>query len=242
MKAKAAEAVKAEMMQINGLSGEVEVVFTWNEALYNLPLSEQVELAQWYLDTIIEEVRKHFNGMVWVASYANYDDGHPDFPGSGMNPTCGPLWEDLSFAAADLVCFTMDSTCVFAHTKRYYNIQFDAAMRIVQRDGVTWHSYSGIPENLYGSTYAKGCKDNDYDEIPMHKWLFAKVDSLPIQPYFLNFIPPVPRSWTKDEEGFYPTSADAAQGKWQDFNLDLLEMSKELQELYMEWALKHIVE
>ena len=241
MKAKAAEAVKAEMMQINGLSGEVEVVFTWNEALYNLPLSEQVELAQWYLDTIIKEVRKHFNGMVWVASYANYDDGDPDFPGSGMNPTFGPHWEDLSFAAADHVSFTMDSTCDFAHTKRYFDIQFDAAMKIVQRDGVTWHSYSGIPEDCYVPTFAKGCKV-DYDEIPMHKLLFSKVDSLPIQPYFLNFIPQVPRSWTKDEEGFYPTAENAAQGKWQDFNLDLLEMSKELQELYMEWALKHIVE
>jgi len=241
MKAKAAEAVKAEMMQINGLAGEVEVVFTQHEALYNLPRSEQLELAQWYLDTIIEEVRKHFNGMVWVASYANYDDGHPDFPGSGMNPTFGPHWEDLSFAAADHVSFTMDSTCDFAHTKRYYNIQFDAAMRIVQRDGITWHSYSGIPENLYGPTFAKGCKV-DYDEIAMHKWLFAKVDSLPIQPYFLNFVPPVPRSWTKDEEGFYPTAADAVRGKWQDMNLDLLEISKELNELVWEYALKNIVE
>ena len=242
MKAKAAEAVKAEMMQINGLSGEVEVVFTEHEALYNLPRSEQIELAQWYLDTIIKEVRKHFNGMVWVASYANYDDGHPDFPGAGMNPTFGPHWEELSFAAADHVSFTMDSTCDFAHTKRYFNIQFDAAMRIVQRDGVTWHSYSGIPEDVYGSTFARGCKDDDYDEIPMHKWLLDKVDSLSIQPYFLNFIPQVPRSWTKDEEGFYPTAENAAQGKWQDFNLDLLETSEGVNELYMEYALRNIVE
>jgi hypothetical protein len=75
----------------------------------------------------------------------------------------------------------------------------------------------------------------------MHKWLLDKVDSLPIQPYFLNFFPQVPRSWTKAEEGFYPTSEDG-HGSWRDFNIDLLESSKELRELYMEYALTHVRE
>jgi len=241
MKAKAAEAVKAEMMQINGLKAEVEVIFTTDEFLYSLPHSEQIELAQWYLDTIIEGVRKHFYGMVWVASYANYDDGHPDFPATGMNPTFGSHWEDLSFAAADHVSFTLDATCDFAQVRRYFDVQFDAIMRIVQRDGVTWHTYAGIPENFQGPTYVKECKD-EYDEIGMHEWLFAKLDELPLQPYFLTVLPPVPRSWTKDEEGYSPTQADSAKGNWRLFSLDVMEMPPELQELYMSYALTHVRE
>ena len=67
LKAQAAEKVKAEMMQIGGIQAEVEVIFSMNEFLGNLPPSEQVELAQWFIDKLIPEVRKHFKGMISVS-------------------------------------------------------------------------------------------------------------------------------------------------------------------------------
>ena len=244
MKAKAAEKVKVEWMQLNAYgNSEIEVPFSVEPVLYNLPTSQQVELAQWYLDLIIEEVREHFNGTIWIASYANYDSGHPDYLATGMNPTFGPHWKQLSFANADHVSFTADSSCDFFHVKRYFTIQFDAYMEIVERDNVTWSILPSIGRDSFGPDYVRGCAD-EYDEkkVEMHEWMLSKLDEQPTQPYFLFGIPPHPRSWTKDEEGWYPTEENADRGDWKLFNIDMQQPDPEVKELYVNYALTHIIE
>ncbi len=241
IRAKAAEAVKAEMMQINGVSGEIEVVFSRELFLGNLPPSEQVELAQWYLDTLIPEVRKHFHGTIWVASYANYDDGDPDFPGAAKSLGSGSYWKNLSFAAADYVSFTMYATCDLRHTQRYFNVQYDAIMHIVQRDNIRWGGAAAVEKRYFGPDFHKSCRDEFDDKlVEIEKLLISKVESLPIQPYTLN-IPQAPRSWTKIDEGYSPTQADASKGDWQLFSLDVMETSAEIRELWMEYAKKYVL-
>ena len=228
------------------MNSEIEVPFSQHKALYNLPPSEQVALAQWYLDAIIEEVRKHFNGMIWVASAGQYDSGHPDFPATGRNPSYGPHWKNLSFASADHVSFTFDITCSFDHAKRFLSIQFESYMDIVKRDNVTYHILYGIDDNKFGPTFVPGCVD-EYEEkkIEMHTWLLSQLDELPIEPLFLYGIPTHPRDWTRDEEGTYPTKDDAGSefpGAWKLFNLDEGEPDPEIQELYINYARSHIID
>ena len=197
LQAKAAEKVKAEMMQVGGIQAEVEVIFSMNEFLGNLPPSEQVELAQWFIDKLIPEVRKHFKGMIWATSAANYDSGDPNFPITTMNPAFGPHWKDLSFAAADHVSFTLILSCDFRHVERYLEIQFANIQEIVQRDNVSWSSI-GIPgDRFFGPSYEKSCKDDFEDtELEMNKLLRSYIDGFSTKPYFLP-IPQPPRSWTK---------------------------------------------
>ena len=221
IEAKTAEKVKAEMMQVGGLQAEVEVIFSKHEFLWNLPSSEQLELAQWFLDISLQEVRKYFNGMLWVTSAANFDSGHQDFPGTGLNPSFGPHWKNISYAAADHVSFTLSTSCDFAHLERYLDIQIDTIMEIVQRDNVTWGSFPEISKRHYGPAFKKGCKDEFNDrEVEMWQLYLSKLDALPVQPYFLS-IPPPPRSWTIEDEGYSPTEADDAKGDWQLFSLDV---------------------
>jgi len=241
IRAKAAEAVKAEMMQLNGLAAEIEVVFSKELFLGNLSPSKQVELSQWYLDTLIPEVRKHFHGTIWIASFANYDDGDPDFPGAAKSLSSGSYWKNLSFAAADFVTFTMYAACDFRHTERYFNIQYDAIMQIVQRDNIRWGGLTAVEKKYFGPNFHKNCKD-DFDDklVEMEKLLISKLESLPIQPYHLN-IPGPPRSWTKIDEGYSPTQADASKGDWQLFSLDVMETPVEIRELWMKYAKKHVI-
>jgi hypothetical protein len=244
MKAKAAEKVKAELIQLNSFgNAEQEVPFGFHPALYNLPPTEQVELAQWYLDLIIAEVRKYYNGTVWVASAGRYDTRHPDFPASGLNPSFGPHWKTLSFAAADHVSFTIDGVCSFVHMKRFFNDQFKGYMEIVKRDNVTYHIMGSVIPNKFSPTFIKGCVD-EYAErkIEIHTWLLSKYDALPIEPLFLYGIPSHPRSWVKDEEGWYPTAENADRGDWKLFNIDAQQPDPEIQELYTNYALSHIIE
>lgn len=244
MKAKAAEKVKAELMQLNAFgNSEQEVPFSVHSALYNLPPDEQVELAQWYLDLIIAEVRKYYNGTVWVASAGRYDTPHPDFPASGLNPSFGPHWKNLSFAAADHVSFTIDGVCSFDHMRRFFNDQFEGYMEIVERDNVTYNIIASVIGDKFSPTFMKGCID-EYEErkIEIHTWLLSKYDELPIEPLSLYGIPSHPRSWVKDEEGWYPTAENADRGAWKLFNLDEAEPDPEIQELYADYARQHLLE
>ena len=242
MKAKAAERAKAEMFQLNSiLSTEIEVPFSQYSFLYNLPKSEQVELAQWYLDKIIIEVREYFKGFIWVASNIRYDDGHPDFSTSHMNPTFGQHWKNLSFAGADHVSFTLDGSCDYRHTERFFDVQFDAIMEIVKRDNVTWSAIPGLHRKSFGPEHISACKDEfDSREVEMNKMVISNLEALPIKPYFLN-IPQPPRSWTKSDEGYSPTEADADRGQWWIFSLDEYEMSDEIRELWMEHAKRNVI-
>ena len=218
------------------------MIFASDEFLANLPHSEQVGLAQWLLDRLIPEVKTHFHGMIWVSSAAHYDTGHPDFPGTGLRSSDGPHWKSLSFKAADHVSFTLSTGCDFAHLERYLDSQFDAIMEIVQRDNVTWGIFPDISKRKYGPAFLKDCKD-DFDDrqVEMFELLYSKLDTLPVQPYFLN-IPPPPRSWTKDDEGYSPTAADAQKGDWQLFSLDVAELPTEVRNVSMEYARTHVRE
>jgi hypothetical protein len=251
VQAKAAEKMKAEMMQLGGLKAEVEVIFSLHEFLSYLPPSEQVELAQWTIDTLIPEVRKHFKGMIWIASAAHYDDGHPAFPGTGLRVNDGPHWKELSFASADHVSFTLTTSCDFRHLRRFLDIQFDAYMEIVQRDNITWGLFDDITERKYGPTFNKGCKDEFIDKrIEMEELLVSKLASLPVQPYFLWGLPRPPRSWTRDDEGYSPTEADAAHGDWRLYSLDIAhslhtthpEIGEAIKAMRLEYALEHLIE
>ena len=242
MKAKGAEKAKAEMIQLNSiLNTEIEVPFSQYSFLYNLPKSQQVELAQWYLDIVIAEVRKYFKGYIWVASNVHYDDGHPDFPGSHLNPTYGQHWKNLSFAEADHVSFTLDGSCDFRHVERFLDVQFEAIMEIVKRDNVTWSALPGFFKRSQGPEFVKGCKDEfDSREVEMHQIYISKQETLPIKPYFLNILGP-PRSWTKIDEGYSPTQSDASRGDWELFSLDVMEKPAAVLELWMEYAKKHVI-
>ena len=242
MKAKGAEKAKAEMIQLNSiLNTEIEVPFSQYSFLYNLPKSQQVELAQWYLDIVIAEVRKYFKGYIWVASNVHYDDGHPDFPGSHLNPTYGQHWKNLSFAEADHVSFTLDGSCDFKHVERFLDVQFEAIMEIVKRDNVTWSALPGFFKRSQGPEFVKGCKDEfDSREVEMHQIYISKQETLPIKPYFLNILGP-PRSWTKIDEGYSPTQSDASRGDWELFSLDVMEKPAAVLELWMEYAKKHVI-
>ena len=243
MKAKAAERVKAEIIQLNSiLHTEIEVPFTQYSFLYNLSPSEQVDLAQWYLDAIISEVKKYFKGYIWVASYISYDDGDPDYPASNMNPAYGQHWKNLSFSEADHVSFTLDGFCDYRHTERFFDIQFQAIMEIVERDKVTWSSFPGIGKRAFGPEHVSGCLDEfETREVEMHKMAIAKIEALPIKPYFLN-IPQPPRSWTKDDEGYSPTSEDSSKGQWFIFSLDENEMPDEIRELWLDHAKRNVID
>ena len=239
LQAQAAEKVKAEMMQVGGIQAEVEVIFSMNEFLGNLPPSEQVELAQWFIDKLIPEVKKHFKGMIWVTSAADYDSGDPNFPTTGMNPTFGPHWKDLSFAAADHVSFTLSLSCDFPHVERYLKIQFDNIREIVQRDNISWSDIGGdglTAKRYFGPTFHKSCKDDlDEKKLEIHKLVLSYVEDFPTRPYFLP-IPQPPRSWTKEDEGYSPTESDAGRGNWQLFSLDENEVPEEVRELWMAHA------
>jgi len=88
----------------------------------------------------------------------------------------------------------------------------------------------------------EGCKDEfDEREVEMWELLHSKLDALPIQPYFLS-IPPPPRSWTIEDEGYSPDEADSAKGDWQLFSLDVNEISAEVQKVLMDYALRHVRE
>ena len=244
MKAKAAERVKAELLQLNNPFGtEIEVVFSQDPFLNSLPVLEQVALAQWYLDTIIPEVRKHFSGTVWVASAANYDDGHPDFPSTGMNPSFGKHWASLSFAGADHVSFTLSASCDFRHTWRHLHIQLATAMDIVQRDNVTWGLYvERLAQDKFGPAFDTNCADDfEARELDMHRLILAQLDEQPIQPYFLFGIIEPPRSWTRAQEGHSPTAAEAGQGDWRIMSLDEREVSPEVRALYDDYVRTHVV-
>ena len=75
----------------------------------------------------------------------------------------------------------------------------------------------------------------------MWELLHSKLDTLPIQPYFLS-IPPPPRSLTIDDEGYSPTETDATKGDWQLFSLDVSEILAEVQEVLMEYTREHVRE
>ena len=239
LQAKAAEKVKAEMMQVGGIAAEVEVIFSTSEFLGNLPPSEQVELAQWLIDRLIPEVRKHFKGMIWVISAANYDSGDPDFPITEMNPTFGPHWKNLSFTAADHVSFTLILSCDFRHVERYLEIQMDSIREIVQRDNLSWSDVGGdglTPRRLFGPEFHESCRDDlDERELEIHELLRSYVDDFPTNPYFLS-IPQPPRSWTKEDEGYSPTESDAGRGDWALYSLDEGEVREEVREFWMDYA------
>ena len=244
LQAKVAEKVKAEMMQIGGVRAEVEVIFGDHPFLWNLPPAEQVELAQWTVDTLIPEVRRHFDGMLWIASAANYDAGHPDFPlaGQAANSSFGPHWKNLSLAAADHVSFTFTMSCDYKHVERYIDIQFEAIREMIQRDNITSFSlFTGTPGYKFGPQFHQQCDDDlDQRELDMHKLFADKLDSLPIKPYFLPIPPRAPRDWTRDEEGYSPTVSDGARGNWQLFSVDENEWTAEVQEFWMEYAKSNV--
>ena len=74
----------------------------------------------------------------------------------------------------------------------------------------------------------------------MYESVHSKLDALKIQPYFLS-IPNPPRSWTKDQEGYSPTSADGDRGNWRLFSLDAQEESDEVRQEKMNYALRNIL-
>ncbi len=228
------------MIQLGGIQAEVEVIFSMNEFLGTLPPSKQVELAQWLIDKLIPEVKKHFKGMIWVASAANYDSGDPNFPTTGMNPTFGPHWKNLSFAAADHVSFTLSLSCDFDHVERYLEIQFDNIQEIVQRDNVNWSSIGGTGKRAFGPSFNKNCKDDLEDkELEIQELMRSYIDGFPTEPYFLH-IPQPPRSWTKEEEGYSPTASDASRGDWQHASLDENEVSELVREFWMDYARENV--
>jgi len=234
IRAKAAEKVKAEMMQLNGLQAEIEVIFTKEEFLWELPTSEQVSLAQWYMDTVIPVVREHFSGTIWVDSNIMYTP-------SNLNPTYGAHWRELSFAEFDHVSFTLDGTCDFVEVNRYFDSQFDAIMSIVKRDKITWSAIVGIPKDKHGPLFRPGCRpDIEEREVEMWESVYSKLDALDIQPYFLS-IPQPPRSWTKDQEGYSPTSANSDRGNWKLFSLDQQEDSYEVQQAKLDYSHRNIL-
>ena len=67
------------------------------------------------------------------------------------------------------------------------------------------------------------------------------IEALPIKPYFLN-IPQPPRSWTKDDEGYSPTSEDSSKGQWFIFSLDENEMPDEIRELWLDHAKRNVID
>ena len=124
-------------------------------------------------------------------------------------------------------------------------------MEIVQRDNITWGLFDDITERKYGPTFNKGCKDEFIDRrIEMEELLISKLASLPVQPHFLWGLPSPPRSWTRDDEGYSPTEADAAQGDWQLYSLDVAhaldtthpEIGEVIKTMRLEYALEHLIE
>ena len=114
-------------------------------------------------------------------------------------------------------------------------------MEIAERDNVTWSSFPGISERSFGPDYLSDCLDEfETREVEMHEMIISKLEALPIKPYFLN-IPQPPRSWTKSDEGYSPTEADALQGQWWIFSLDENEMSEAVRELWMDYSRKNIL-
>ena len=245
LQAKAAEKVKAEMMQIGGIQAEVEVIFSMNEFLGNLPPDEQVELAQWLIDRLIPEVRKYFKGMIWATSATSYDSGDSAFPLSKLNSSFGPHWKNLSFAAADHVSFTITLSCDFRHVERYLGIQFDNIQEIIQRDKLTWSTVGdagATGERLFGPEFDKRCNDDlGEKELEIHELLQSYIDDFPTKPYFLP-IPQPPRSWTKEDEGYSPTISDAGRGDWKFLSLDEAEVPEEIREFWMEYARKNVID
>ena len=243
MKAKAAEKVKAEIMKISApFNGEIEVPFTVFPYLYNLSATDQVELAQWYLDTIIPVVREHFKGYLWVASYIQYDDGDPNYPASKLNPAYGQHWKNLSFKNADHVSFTIDGFCDYRHLDRYLDITLNAIMEIVKRDNVTWHTFPGIGKRAMGPQLLPECLDEfETREFEMNQLIISKLEDVPIKPYFLT-IPQPPRSWTKNDEGYWPTAEDTDRGQWWIFSLDEYEMPEEIAELWLDYAERNVID
>ena len=130
----------------------------------------------------------------------------------------------------------------FTHTQRYFNIQFDAIMEIVQRDNIPWGSFPAVEKKYFGARLDKGCRDEfDDKRVEIEKLLISKLELLPIQPYALN-IPGPPRSWTKADEGYSPTQSDVSSGDWELFSLDVNETPAEIRELWMEYAKKHVID
>jgi hypothetical protein len=244
LQAKVAEKVKAEMMQIGGIRAEVEVIFGDHPFLWNLPPAEQIELAQWTVDKLIPEVRRHFDGLLWIISAANYDAGHPDFPlaGQASNLSFGPHWKNLSLGAADHVSFTFTLSCDYKHAERYIDVQFEAIREMIQRDNITSFSmFTGTPRYKFGPDFNEQCEDDwAQRELDMHKLFANKLDSLPIRPYFLPIPPRAPRDWTRDEEGYSPTVSDGARGNWQLYSVDENEWTAEVQEFWMEYAKSNV--
>ena len=201
-----------------------------------------MELAQWYLDTIIPVVREHFKGYIWVASYIQYDDGDPNYPASKLNPAYGQHWKNLSFKNADHVSFTINSFCDYRHLDRYLDIQLNAIMEIVERDNVTWHTFPSVGKRAMGPQLLPECLDEfETREFEMNQLIISKLEDVPIKPYFLT-IPQPPRSWTKNDEGYWPTAEDADRGQWWIFSLNEYEMPEEIAELWLDYAERNVID
>jgi hypothetical protein len=238
--AQIAEKIKAEMIQLGGMKAEVEMIFSVDPYLGQLPVLKQVELAQWLIDQLIPEVRRHFNGFIWVASAANYDSGDRSFPVAGLNSSFGPHWELLNFARADHVSFTLTITCDYAHAQRYLDIQFEAINEIVARDKVTWSIIPSIVNYQFGSLFNASCADDfDSREMEINELLRSQLESASTEAYFLP-IPQPPRSWTKAQEGYSPTLSDAGRGNWRLLSLDANEISEPVRLFWMEYALSKL--
>jgi hypothetical protein len=88
--------------------------------------SEKVALAQWMIDMLVPELRKHFKGSIHAHSYINYE-------------LDGIEWNQLNFSKFDSLGFSYFPICGGTDHKQYLEIQFENYLKVVEKSGnIPW--------------------------------------------------------------------------------------------------------
>jgi hypothetical protein len=127
---KVVEAKALERIKVERYTPFVVELETWVARI--LPFAavtstaEKVELAQWMIDTLVPELRKHFKGLIHAHSYINYE----------LN---GVEWNRLNFSKFDTLGFSYFPVCGGQDHNTYLQIQFENYLKVVENSGnIPW--------------------------------------------------------------------------------------------------------